>query len=258
MPEAARSDSMSEALSRGFEPVHGKEKFMVALAALDVLLLFTAASYSAFLPTWLLQWVVPIDLAFVAIFALEFVSRLLRCEHKLRFVVSHWYDAVSLVPAASILLRSLRLLRLARMFTVQKLDISQDSNWMFALLRAGIILIQPILIGVLLKPLMTAGVKMVQVPLRKARMAAMAGTILDAQKDGIEQVALASLRIAKPLRPVAESAAGQKLVHAVTVSVLATVAEFLQTDEVNDLLADTVDAVLDESVEAVTRMGTVS
>ena len=231
---------------------------MVALAAVDVLLLFTAASYSAFLPTWLVRWVVPIDLAFVAIFAIEFLARLLRSKERLRFVISHWYDAVSLLPAASLMLRSLRLLRLARMFTVAHLDISQDSNWMFAMLRAAIVAIQPILIGVLLKPLMTAGVKLVQVPLRKARMAAMAGTILDAQKDGIEQVALASLRIAKPLRPVAESAAGKKLVHAVTVSVLATVAEFLQTDEVNELLADTMDAVLDESVQMVARMGTVS
>lgn len=249
---------MSEALSRGFEPVDGKEKLMVALAGLDILLLFTAASYSPFLPTWLLRWVVPIDLAFVAIFAIEFLARLARTPHRMRFVVSHWYDAVSLLPAASITLRSLRLLRLARMWTVTRLDTSKDANWMLALLRGAIVAAQPILIGVLLKPLMTAGVRMVQPPLRKARVAAMAGTILDAQKEGIEQVALASLRIAKPLRPVAESAAGQKLVHAVTVSVLATVAEFLKTDEVNELLADTMDSVLDESVEAVARMGTVS
>lgn len=243
-----------DALSRGFEPDSPRERLMITLAAFDVLLLFTAASYSAFLPTWLLQWVVPIDLAFVAIFGAEFGVRLWRAKERTQFVISHWYDVISLLPAASITLRSLRLLRVVRVWTVKRLDISQDANWMFALLRAGLVKIQPILVAVLLKPLMTAGVRMIQPPLRRARMAAMAGSILDAQKEGIEQVALASLKIAKPLRPLADSAAGQKLVHAVTVSVLATVAEFLKTDEVNDLLSDTVDSVLNESVDAMARM----
>ncbi|MGB1586387.1 MAG: hypothetical protein ACPHID_05020 [Thermoplasmatota archaeon] len=241
-------------LSRGFEPDTPRERLMITLAALDVLLLFTAASYSAFLPTWLQQWVIPIDLAFVAIFAIEFLTRLARSQERVQFAMSHWYDLVSLLPAASLTLRSLRLVRIVRLWTVKNVDISQDGNWMLALLRAGLQRIQPMLVAILLKPMMSAGVRMVQPPLRRARMAAMAGSILDAQKEGIEQVALASLRIAKPLRPVAESVAGQKLVHAVTVSVLETVAQFLQTDEVNELLSDTVDSVLDESVEAMARM----
>ena len=55
---------------------------------------------------------------------------------------------------------------------------------------------------------------------------------------------------------MAESAAGQKLVHAVTASVIATVADLLQTDAVNDLVADTLDAAMEQGVEAISRAAT--
>lgn len=245
--------SKAERLSRGFEPVTRREWMMVALAALSAAMVFANTAYAAFIPDAWQRWMVPLDLAILAVFGLEFLGRLLKADGKARFVATHWYDVIGLVPVASPLFRSLRLVRLARMFVVAKLPWEQDANWMFALVRRGINLIVGILVAELIRPMMLMGIKMSRVPLRKARVAAMAGKILDAQKEGVEQVALASLKIAKPLKPVADSAAGQKLVHAVTVSVLGTVAEFLQTDEVNDLLADTLDAAMEQSVEAMSR-----
>ena len=141
-------DEMSpgERLSRGFEPVTKREWLMVGLAFVNVALLFASNAYSAFLPVWLVQLVVPIDLGLLVLFGLEFVTRLVKADSKLGFIKSHWYDAVGLLPVASVMFRGLRLLRLARMLTVAKLPYAQDRDWMFALIRGGVVSIVGILV----------------------------------------------------------------------------------------------------------------
>jgi len=102
------SDAKTDRLSRGFEPVHAGEWIMTGLAVLNVLILFAANAYAAFLPTIALKLVVPIDLALLVVFAIEFIGRLARVDDRLRFVKTHWYDAAGLVPITGMPFRAIR------------------------------------------------------------------------------------------------------------------------------------------------------
>ncbi len=234
---------MSDRLSQGFEPVNAKEWVMVALAVLNLAIL-AGGNYTAWLPQWIHPILVYADLAILAIFGLEFVTRLLRAKSKKGFVVTHWYDAVALLPVASGSIRALRLVRLLRIFTVKRTQWDGEPNWMVAFFKHVLRRNLTPILAVLTRPLLAAMIAVVEAPLRKARFAALVGDVLDKQRAGIEAVTIASMRAVKPTKAMADLGITKKAVHLITDSVLDTVTEVLRSDELNDLMADAVGDVL--------------
>lgn len=244
--------SPGERLSRGFEPVTAGEWLMVALAAVDVLLLFIAQAYQAFLPAFVGQWVIPIDLAIVVLLALELGVRLIRADRKVAYLRNHWYDVVGLLPAASVALRSLRLLRLVRIYVVKTQDWEEEADWMRAFVRGVVRRYLDVLLQELTAPIMYAGVKMVKAPLKRAKFAKLMGNVLDTQRRQVHAVVDVTLRNTKGVKGVAGTKAGRKLTEAVTEAVMDTVVDTLRSEEMNKLIANATEDVLNEVTEQMT------
>ncbi len=258
-PEAAQQAIDTEVppagpdrLSRGLEKVGVLDWLMIALAGLHLLLLTGASSYTAFIPVFLQPFLVYADLAFSAVYAVEFLARLARANHKTMFVKTHWYDIVGAVPVANTGLRAFRLVRLLRMYVVLRLDWENEPTWITAFVRSVILRYLDILLSVITKPILLAIIKLVQVPLRKARFAALMGTVMDQQRQGIEKVTLMTMKMSKPGKQLADLGLTQKAVHVVTDAVMDQVVKMLKSDELNDLMADAVGDVLNAAAEGIT------
>lgn len=239
-------DDTRDRLSRGLEPVGTGEWVMLGLAAVNVLLLFVADSYAVFLPALVAKLVIPIDLALVVIYGLEFLGRLGRTDRKLAFVKNHWYDVVGLVPISSVTFRAFRLVRLVRIYVVSRLDWEGEPSWHKAFVRGVIRRYLDILLQELTAPIMFAGVQMVKKPLRKARFAALMGKIIDTQRRQVHAVVGVTLENTKGVKQMAGTKAGQRLTEAVTEAVLDTVVDTLKSDEMNELVANATEDVLNE------------
>lgn len=238
-------------MSRGLEPVTGMDWLMVGLAGIHLLIL-SGSAYLAFLPDFLQPYLVYADLIFTGIYALEFLGRWSRADQKLLFVRTHWYDIIGALPVANLTVRALRLVRLVRIYVVLRLDWQEEPTWFTAFVRAAILRYLDILLSVITRPLMGAMIKIVQAPLRKARFAALAGTVMDKQRSSIESVALMSMKMNKTGAQLASLGITQKAVHLVTDAVMDQVVRVLKSDELNDLMADAVEQVLNAAADGVT------
>ncbi len=228
------------------------EWLMLGLATVNVLLLFAADAYAAFLPALVLKLVVPIDLALVLIYAVEYLGRLARADRKTAFVRNHWYDLIGLVPISSVTFRAFRLVRVVRIYVVSRLEWEGEPSWHKAFVRGVVRRYLDILLQELTAPLLFAGVQMVKKPLKKARFAAMMGRILDTQRRQVKAVVGVTLRNTKGLKQVAGTQAGRRLTDAVTEAVMDTVVDTLKSDEMNELIANATEDVLNEVTAGMT------
>lgn len=241
--EPSPSDE-ADRLARGLEPVTVGEWIMVGLAGLDVLLLLLQDAYATLLPDLVAMAVYPIDLAIVGIFAVELVVRSGRARSRSAYVRSHWYDVIGLIPIASVGLRAVRLVRLARIYVVQRLDWEGERSWEFALVRAVIVRFRDVLLEEITTPVIMAGIRLVKAPLKRARFASVVGSTIDTQRRQVHAVVRASLRNTKGVKRLAGTKAGQRLTEEVTELVLDSVVDTLHSDEMNDLVANSVEDVL--------------
>jgi voltage-gated potassium channel len=62
--------------------------------------------------------IIKIDLAIVAIFAIEFLIRVARAKDKRDYVVGHWYDLIGMIPVSTPFFRAFRLARLVRVLVI--------------------------------------------------------------------------------------------------------------------------------------------
>ncbi len=243
---APTEDPSGDRLSRGLEPVGTGEWVMLGLAILNVLLLFAVDSYAVFLPALVAKLVIPIDLALVVIYAIEYLGRLAKADRKLLFVKNHWYDLVGMVPISTVTFRAFRLVRLVRIYVVSRLDWEGEPSWHKAFVRGVVRRYLDILLQELTAPIMFAGIQMVKKPLKKARFAAMMGKIIDTQRRQVHAVVGVTLENTKGVKQVAGTKAGQRLTQAVTEAVLDTVVDTLKSDEMNELVANATEDVLNE------------
>lgn len=90
-----------------------KDYFLITLAAVDILFLLIRNSYGQLLGGSAYTIFTIFDLFVIIIWALDFIGRFRREEDKLRFVQTHWYELVGMVPL--IVLRPFLLLRAAKL-----------------------------------------------------------------------------------------------------------------------------------------------
>jgi hypothetical protein len=198
MPTAhSTPDRYAERLSRGLEPVTTGEKAMAGLGAFNVLLLVLNDAYAALLPSIVSWAVVPVDLALVAVFAVEFVTRARRASSTYGYVRTHWYDAIGLVPVASTAFRAFRLVRIARIWVVARTDWQEETSWHTALVRGLVVAFRGVIVEEIAAPILRTGLRLSLVPLRRARVASVTASTLESQREQIKAVVEKSLEETK-------------------------------------------------------------
>lgn len=253
--EIGEDATHAERLSRGLEPVTTGEWIMAGLGAFNVLILLLEDAYAAFLPNIVSQLVVPVDLALVAIFAVELVVRVSKASSKIGYLTTHWYDVVGLVPIASVGFRAFRLVRFVRIFVVQRMDWTREANWHTALVRGVIVRFRDVLLEEITDPIMMAGIRVIKAPLKRARFASVLASTLETQRRQVHAVVAASLRNTKGLKRVTDTRYGRRLTEAITDAALDSVVDTLHSDEMNDLVANSVEDVLTEVARNVKETG---
>lgn len=228
---------------------------MAGLGVVNVLLLILEDAYAAFLPTIVSKAIVPVDLALVALFAVELVIRAWRASSTVGYLRSHWYDVVGIVPVASVGFRAFRLVRLARIYVVARMDWEGEPGWHTVLVRGLVVRFRSVLLEEITDPIVMAGIRVVKAPLRRARFASLLGRTLDTQRRQVHAVVGASLRNTKGLKRVTDTRYGRRLTEAITEAVLDSVVDTLDSDEMNELLANSVEDVLTEVARNVKEAG---
>jgi hypothetical protein len=240
-------------LSRGYEPVTAFDWFMVVLGAANVLMLIVRDAYASVLPTATQRLIVGIDLAIVALFALEFLVELKRSNDRLRYIVSHWYDAVGLIPISNWWLRSFRLVRLLRIYVVKHFpaETQPGRTWVQAFVRGVIGHYRDVLLEEITDPIILASLDTLQPPLVRSRFAETLGETLEERRDQLRYVVEEAVSNARGLGAVMSLPKGRELVRGVTDSALDAVIETLKSDEINEVISEAIRDVLDEVRERV-------
>lgn len=249
------SDTYAERLSRGLEPVTGAEKVMAGLGVLNVLLLVLHDAYAAVLPELVTWAVFPVDLVLVGVFAVEIVVRARRASSTVGYLRTHWYDVVGVVPVASTTFRAFRLVRLVRMYVAAHTDWTAETSWHAALVRGLVVRFRGVIVEEITAPILRAGLRLSLVPLRRARLASVAGRTIEAQRSQIKAVVRRSLDSTKGLSHLSGTRAGERVADAVTDTVLDTVVGTLDSEEMNALIADSVEDAVAELSRNVSGAG---
>lgn len=251
----ASPDTYSEQLSRGLEPVTTTERVMASLGVFNVLLLVVHDAYAALLPRIVNLAVVPVDLALVAVFAVELIARARRADSTIGYLRTHWYDVVGVIPVTSATFRAFRLVRLLRMYVVTHAEPREDASWHVALARGLVVRFRSVIVEEITAPILRTALRLSLVPLRRARLASVAGRTLESQRGQIRAVVRKSLSETKGVNRLSDTEAGSRFADAVTNTVLDTVVGTLDSDEMNDLLADSVEQVVAEVTRNVSGTG---
>lgn len=246
--DAPSKDELASLLSRGFEPVTGNDWIMGVLAVLDVLMLAGRDAYGERLPALVAQSIVWVDLAVLALFALEFLTRMFRASSKLSYTKNHWYDVVGLVPIAHVGLRAFRLVRFLRMYTVVHFPPEADlkRSWLTALVRGVIHHYRALLVEEISDPIVLASLNIIEGPLTKAQFAATIGSTLDQRREHIQTVVADAVRHTRGMGSIMRTSAGQRMVRNITDSVLETAVHTLESEELNQVIGESIRGVLNE------------
>lgn len=247
------TEDLAHLMSRGFEPVQRREWFMVGLAVADVFLLVARDAYGALAPETVRQAVYVVDLAVVLVFGAEFVVRAMRASNFILYARSHWYDVVGLVPIAHPALRAFRLVRLLRMYTVATFPLEADRThlWEWALLRGLIRKYRAILVEEITDPIVLASLDVVEGPLVRARFAASVGASLTERRSHVHTIVEDAVRNTRGASHVLRLEWGRKLVENITDAILDASIHALRSDELNEVISDTVEGILAEIREKV-------
>lgn len=240
--------SMAERLSRGFEPVTIRDWTFVGLAVVSIVLLVARDVYGGFLPPLADQLIVAADLSILLLFAGEFVYEIRRASNKVVYARNHWYEIVGMVPIAHWGLRAFRLVRLLRMYVVERYpeEVEPERDWSYALVRGLIMHYRNVLLEEITDPIIMTSLNVIEDPLARAEHAKALGASIRERRENIHAIVLDSVTNTKGLRTFARTRYGQDIVRAVTESTLETTIHTLESEELNKVISDSIREVLDE------------
>jgi len=240
--------SWADRLSRGFEPVTARDWILLSLALVDVLLLVARDVYGGFLPSPADQAIVGVDLAILAIFAVEFLWELSHASKKIAYVRNHWYEVVGMIPIAHWGVRVFRFVRLVRMYVVWRYpeERQPDRDWSYALVRGLIVHYRNVLLEEITDPIVLASLDVIEEPLTRARHAEALGNSLREREEEIETIVQQHVANTKGLSHLAGTRYGQRLVRSITLATLEATVHTLESDELNEVVSASIQDVLDE------------
>ncbi|MDX1610966.1 MAG: hypothetical protein R3185_01270 [Candidatus Thermoplasmatota archaeon] len=239
--------------SRGFEPVTRTDWFLLTLAALDTLMLLARDVYGAFLPKLVDQGIVAVDIFLVVIFAIDFLTEMSRANNKVAYARNHWYELVGLVPVAQWSFRAFRLVRALRMYVVTHFppEVYEDRSWHAALVRGVIGHYKGVLLEEITDPIVMQSINVIEGPLTRARFAATVGDSLQERRENIHAVVDRALTETRGVGPLLSTRAGRRVVREVTAEVLDQVILTLRSDELNEVIAASIEDIMEELRERV-------
>jgi hypothetical protein len=226
---------------------------MVVLGAANVLMLIARDAYASVLSTTTQRLILGIDLAIVALFAIEFLVELKRAEKKVLYIVSHWYDVVGLVPLSNWWLRSFRLIRLLRIYVVKNFPAETEPGrtWIQALVRGVIGHYKDVLLEEITDPIIIASLDTIQPPLVRARFADTLGQTLEERRDQLRYVVEEAVSNARGIGPLMKVPKGREIVGGITDSALDAIIQTLKSDEINQVISEAIRDVFEEVRERV-------
>jgi len=130
---------------------------------------------------------------------------------------------------------------------VTRLEWREESDGHEAFVRGVILRYRDVLLDEITDPIVVAGIKVVKAPLKKARFASVLGSTIDNQRRLSHAVVRARLENTKSVKRFTATKPDRKMTHAVTEATLDTVVDTLKSDEMNELIANSVEDVLDEA-----------
>ncbi len=240
--------SMADRLSRGFEPVTRRDWIFIGLALLSIALLVARDVYGGFLPAWADQLIVAADLSILLLFAGEFAYEIRRSSNKVAYARNHWYEIVGMVPIAHWGLRAFRLVRLLRMYVVNRYpeEVEPNRDWSYALVRGLIMHYRNVLLEEITDPIIMTSLNVIEGPLSRAQHAKAIGHSIDERREKIHAIVLDSVSNTKGLKTFARTRYGQDIIRTVTASTLETTIHTLESEELNDVISDSIREILDE------------
>lgn len=244
---------LAHRFSRGFEPVTAGDWVLVTIALLDVLMLLARDVYGNVLPPLAVDVIIWVDLAILAIFALEFLAEAKQASSWLLYTRNHWYEVVGMIPIAHWGIRSFRLVRLLRMFVVSYYppEKKPERDWSFALVRGLITHYRSVLVEEITDPIVLTSIDVIKGPMVRARWAGTVGESLEERREHIHVVVDDALRHTDGMNYLMRTRHGQRMAKRVTDTVLDTVIHTLESDELNEVIGESVGEVLDELREKV-------
>lgn len=243
-----RVASLPERLSRGFEPVTVRDWTLVGLAVVSIALLVARDVYGGFLPPWADQAIVAADLGILLIFAGEFLYEIRRASNRLVYARNHWYELVGMVPIAHWGFRAFRLVRLLRMYVVKRFpeEVEPERDWSYALARGIIVHYRNVLLEEITDPIILTSLNVLEGPLTRAQHAKALGASIDERRAEIHAIVRSSIQNTKGLKHLAGTRYGERLIHTVTETTLETTVHTLESEELNQVISDSIQSVLDE------------
>jgi ribosome-associated translation inhibitor RaiA len=239
---------LGDLLSRGFEPVNAGDWVMVALAVVDILLLVARDVYAEFLPGYFETTIVAVDLAILAIFALEFLGEIRQATKKWAYTRNHWYELVGIVPVAHWGFRAFRLVRLLRIYVVETYPLEDvpERDWSYALVRGLINHYKGVLLEEITDPIILTSISTLRDPMVRARWTETIGGSLEDHREEIHTSVSQALEENPRVGPLVRTRPGKRLVREVTDATLDSMIHTLQSEELNEVVAESIDEVLDE------------
>jgi hypothetical protein len=255
VPKAQTLDeeTLADRFSRGFEPVTGGDWVLLALAAIDILLLVARDVYAEFLPGIVETAIIAVDLGILAIFAIEFLLEAKQASNRLAYVRNHWYEVVGMIPIAHWGVRIFRLVRMLRIYVVKRypLEEAPERDWSYALVRGLIMHYKSVLVEEITDPIVVTSIDMLHGPMTRARWAGAVGDSLEDHRENIHIIVEDNLEQDRRLASMLRTRTGQRIVHQVTDATLDSVIHTLESDELNEVIGESVGEILEELKERV-------
>ncbi len=241
-------DNLEDLLSRGFQPVTAGDWAMITLAILDILLLVARDVYAEFLPGIAERSIILVDLVILGIFAIEFLAELYQASNRFAYTRNHWYELVGMVPVAHWGFRAFRLVRLLRMYVVHTypLEKAPQRDWSYALVRGLIGHYKGVLLEEITDPIVLSSIQTLRGPMVRARWTEAIGGSLEDHREEIHASVASALEQNPRVGFLVRTRPGRRLVREVTDATMESVVHALQSDELNQVVAESIDEVLDE------------
>lgn len=239
---------LASRLSRGFEPVTAGDWVMVAIAVVDILLLIARDVYANLLPTLAADVIIWVDLGILALFVLEFLGELRKASSKLLYTRNHWYEVVGMIPVAHWGIRIFRLVRLLRIYVVKTfpLEAAPERDWSYALVRGLISHYRSVLLEEITDPIVITSIGVIKGPMTRARWAGAIGESLQDHRAHIHTIVEDSIEENPRIAPLLKTRTGRRMVHQITDATLDSVIRTLESDELNEVIGESVGQILDE------------
>lgn len=222
---------------------------MIGLAGLSLGLVVVEQSFPSYFDSrpHLYRWFYYVDLGICAVFAVEFVERLMRAPRKWEFAKSRWYDVLGMIPVSHPMLRGLRLFRIVRVIVIGSRFV-RTTNRTFGEMafEATLRRFQGIFVEIISDAVLVRSLRTLEPVFATARLAESVGDAIDGRRSDIVRLVRDRFDANLVGSVVLRFGRGRKLVEGIQSAAVDATIETLRSDELNHIIQDSMMAILAE------------